>query len=115
MRRNRVGFRADRAVPIEVSIPLPLTRKRPGIVVHRRRDLAADITRHRGIPITTPLRTLIDLGTRLTTRELEAAVNEADKLDLIDPESPPGPRCACRPTGYRSASPSSRPAHIRPH
>jgi hypothetical protein len=63
------GFRADRAVPIEVSIPLPLTRKRPGIVVHRRRDLAADITRHRGSPITTPLRTLIDLGTRLTTRE----------------------------------------------
>jgi len=33
------------------------------------------------------VRTLIDLATRLTERELEAAVNEADKLDLVDPDS----------------------------
>jgi very-short-patch-repair endonuclease len=55
--------------------------------VHRRRGLAADVTRRRGIPITTPIRTLIDLATRLRTKELEAAVNAADKLDLTDPES----------------------------
>jgi very-short-patch-repair endonuclease len=81
------GIRPDRPVPIEISIPLSLTRKRPGIVIHRRRGLAADVTRLRGIPITTPLRTLIDLATRLSTKELEAAVNEADKLDLIGPDS----------------------------
>jgi uncharacterized protein DUF559 len=81
------GIRPDRPVPLEVSIPLSLTRRRPGIVVHRRRHLAADITRYRGIPITTPVRTLIDLATRLPRRELEAAVNEADRLDLVDPES----------------------------
>jgi very-short-patch-repair endonuclease len=81
------GIRPDRLVTIEVSIPLPLTRKRPGIVIHRRRGLAADVTRHYGIPVTIPLRTLIDLATRLSMKEIEAAVNEADKLDLIDPES----------------------------
>jgi very-short-patch-repair endonuclease len=81
------GMRPQRRVPIEVSIPPPLTRSHPGIVVHRRRRLAGDVTRHRRIPITTPVRTLIDLATRLSTRELEAAVNEADKLDLTDPES----------------------------
>ena len=80
-------LRPDRAVPIEVSIPLPLTRKRPGIVIHRRRGLAGDVTRYRGIPITTPLRTLIDLATRLSMKEMEAAVNEGDKLDLVDPEA----------------------------
>jgi very-short-patch-repair endonuclease len=40
-----------------------------------------------GIPITSPIRTLIDLGTRLPARQLEAAVNEADKLDVVDPET----------------------------
>jgi hypothetical protein len=81
------GMRRDRPVPIEVSIPLPLTRKRRGIVIHRPMGLGADIAQHRGIPITTPVRTLIDLAIRLPAQELEAAVNKADKLDLVDPET----------------------------
>ena len=39
------------------------------------------------IPLTSAARTLVDLATRLSLRELEAAVNEADKLDLIGPAS----------------------------
>jgi len=34
-----------------------------------------------------PIQTLIDLGTELSPNRLERAVNEADKLDLVDPES----------------------------
>jgi very-short-patch-repair endonuclease len=37
--------------------------------------------------LTTPIRTLIDLATQLKPAELGAAVNAADKLDLIDPET----------------------------
>src|SRR5919109_4675237 len=44
------------------------------------------MTRHHGIPVTTPACTLVDLGPRLERDELEAAINVADKLDLIDPE-----------------------------
>jgi len=44
------------------------------------------ITRHCGIPVTTPIFTLVDLATRLSREQLEAAVNEADRLDLTDPE-----------------------------
>jgi very-short-patch-repair endonuclease len=33
------------------------------------------------------MRTLLDLGTRLEPAGLERAVNEADRLDLIDPEA----------------------------
>jgi len=47
------GMRPEGRVPIEVSIPPPLTRSHPGIVVHRRRRLAGEVTRHRGIPTTT--------------------------------------------------------------
>jgi very-short-patch-repair endonuclease len=37
--------------------------------------------------VTTPVYTLIDLATRLTRDQLEAAINEADKQDLTDPEA----------------------------
>ena len=43
-------------------------------------------TRH-GIPVTDPVQTLIDLATELKPLRLERAVNEADKLDLVDPET----------------------------
>lgn len=40
-----------------------------------------------GIPLTHPVRTLLDLATELRAKALERAVNEADKHDLIDPEA----------------------------
>jgi len=42
---------------------------------------------HTGIPTTRPARTLVDLATELDVGALERAVNEADKHDLIDPDS----------------------------
>jgi very-short-patch-repair endonuclease len=62
--------------------------RRPGIVVHRRTTLVPDETTQRdGIPVTTPICTLIDIATGLDRGQLEAAINEADKLDLVDPEA----------------------------
>jgi very-short-patch-repair endonuclease/predicted transcriptional regulator of viral defense system len=79
---------ADEGRVIHVSVPRPVDRDHPGIVVHRRTTLdAADVTRHDGIPVTTPVCTLIDLAACWPVRRLEAAVNEADKLGLIDIES----------------------------
>jgi very-short-patch-repair endonuclease len=46
----------------------------------------ADSTRRDGIPVTTPICTLIDLATRLGSGPLEAAINEADKLGLTNPD-----------------------------
>ena len=71
----------------EVSVPAGAFRRRADIVVHRRKALAADdFTRRQGIPVTTPACTLIDLATQLARDPLEAAINEADKRDLIDLE-----------------------------
>ena len=73
---------------IHVSLPAGFSpRPRARIAIHRRPTLTAnDITRHAGIPVTTPICTLIDLATSLDARALEAAVNEADKLGLTNPE-----------------------------
>jgi very-short-patch-repair endonuclease len=56
--------------------------------VHRRGGLSAlDHRIQSGIPVTSPARTLADLSGRLHESQLEAAINEADKLDLVDPSA----------------------------
>jgi very-short-patch-repair endonuclease len=71
---------------IEVSVPRRSSARAPGIRIHRRESLPrADLTRRHNIPTTSPALTLVDLATRLPPAALEAAVNEADRLDLIDP------------------------------
>jgi very-short-patch-repair endonuclease len=82
------GIRSANGGPIDVSVPLPRApRRRAGIEVHRRgRWTDDDVTRLHGIPVTSLVRTLIDIAIRLDRHELERAVCEADKLDLIDPE-----------------------------
>jgi very-short-patch-repair endonuclease len=70
-----------------VSTPDAVRRKGPGIRVHRRSCLTpADRGARHGIPVTSAIRTLVDIASQLTSAQLERAVNEADKLDLVDPE-----------------------------
>jgi very-short-patch-repair endonuclease len=80
----RIGY--ERRNSIELSLPSKSHREVPGLRVHRRPSLSErDVTNEYGIPVTTPVRTLIDLALRLDRRELERAINEADKYDLVHP------------------------------
>jgi very-short-patch-repair endonuclease len=82
------GFRELRGTRIEVTIPAHRQVKEATIRIHRSRTLEPqDVTTRAGIPVTTVVRTLIDIAPRLTPRQRERAVNEADRLDLIDPET----------------------------
>jgi very-short-patch-repair endonuclease len=71
---------------IHVTVPSTTGRsRRAGIRLHRSRTLGSeDTTTHRGIPITTPARTIIDLARTLTGRPLEQALDRADQLGLLD-------------------------------
>ena len=81
-------IRGERERTIHISVPPGRQLRQPSLVAHRRSSLAPeDVTAEDGIPLTTPVRTLIDLSTRLAPRRLEAAINQADKLDLVDPET----------------------------
>ena len=80
------GIRPSRRGPIHVSVPRSRDGRHDGIRVHRRRLATEDRLEREGIPVTSPLRTLVDIASGLTDRQLERAVNEADKLDLINPE-----------------------------
>ncbi len=60
----------------------------PGVVIHRGPPLHPhDVTIHKGIPVTTPSRTLIDLAEVMTATELRAAFARAREIGLLDPEA----------------------------
>jgi very-short-patch-repair endonuclease len=73
---------------IEISVPFASPRLRPGVRVYRRPNLrGADVGVRDGIPVTVPTLTLVDLARSVDDAGLERAVNEVDRLDLIDPET----------------------------
>lgn len=75
------------AGPIEVSVARSSPVQRPGMTVHRREILVPEsVTSRHGVPVTTVPLTLIDVACSLSRRHLEAAVNMADSLDLLDPD-----------------------------
>jgi very-short-patch-repair endonuclease len=106
-----LGLRRPWRGPVEVVVPARFTKRRPGIHAYRRAASAAD----RGdvppfadsmaaadgdplaaalhwrlgedIPVTGPAVTLVDLACCLPCGQLEAVINEADHLDLGDPET----------------------------
>jgi hypothetical protein len=55
-----------------------------GVVVHRSRDLdRSSVRQWEGLPVTTPLRTLVDLGALVTPQQLADAVDRALAKQLI--------------------------------
>jgi very-short-patch-repair endonuclease len=74
-------IRGRTAGPIDVAVSGGFARDRPGIVTHRCRNPRRRLV-HR-LPVGDPSSVLIDLATCLTDEEVEDAVNEADRLDLV--------------------------------
>jgi hypothetical protein len=57
----------------------------PGIRLHRTRSLdARDITEHRGIPVTTVAKTLLDVAAHAPASHLEHAIGQAMRNELYD-------------------------------
>ncbi len=68
---------------VEVTVPMHRRPRVKGITIHRCQLGAGDLGSVRGIPITSPTKTLLDLATSVSMDELEEAVNEADALELV--------------------------------
>jgi very-short-patch-repair endonuclease len=81
----RIG--SEHRSQVELSLPSPFDRRRRGLRIHRRPSLIPerDLTREYGIPVTTPIQSLIDMSLRLDRRGVERMINEADKYNLTHP------------------------------
>lgn len=81
------GMQCRRRPWIDVVVPDGMSTALSGIKTHQRRFLAAETPRLVDrIPVSDPVATLIDLASSVNRDRLEEAVNEADRLNLIDPE-----------------------------
>jgi Transcriptional regulator, AbiEi antitoxin len=68
----------------EIVVPASRAPRTPGVVVHRVARLAArDVVRAGGLPVTSPLRTIVDLAAVLETADLDAAVAAACARGLV--------------------------------
>jgi very-short-patch-repair endonuclease len=83
------GFAIQRRwIEVSVSTCTDRRRERGGVLVHRRGRLRDEECSVRdGIPVTGPIRTLVDLAATSGSEMIERLVNEADRLDLVDPET----------------------------
>jgi very-short-patch-repair endonuclease len=71
---------------IEVTVAGRAPRSRAGIIVHRAASLGdEDTCRRDGLPLTSPIRTLIDLAGVLPRPPLERVLAEAQVLRLVHP------------------------------
>lgn len=81
------GFGREAPGRIDITVRSARRVRQSGIRVHSRPCLRGDFGRKHRIAVTTPLQTLIDTALELPANKLERAVNDADKLELIDPET----------------------------
>jgi predicted transcriptional regulator of viral defense system len=78
------GLHPTAAARIDVTVSRTSgVRSTARIVVHRP-VRPADTTRREGIPVTTPMHTLADLGTGVPRRQLEKACENAEAAGLLD-------------------------------
>jgi very-short-patch-repair endonuclease len=75
---------AARPRQIDVSIP---GHKRSVAEIRIHRGVGAECVRHRGLPVTTVARTLLDFASVASKQALRRAVSEADYLRLLDIEA----------------------------
>jgi len=81
----------------EVTVPTTAGHlRRDGILVHRQRLPAAHVTTHRGIPVTTPIRTLLDLAAVASLSVLSKAFEQA-QVHLHLPPAPLAAEVIARP------------------
>ncbi len=78
--------RSSEGKEIEVAVPGDGGRRRAGIRVRRLGGLADQITEVDGIPVLSLPPLFVQLARRVKPGALEAAINEADKKDLIHVE-----------------------------
>ena len=73
--------------PVHVTVPGQVTARPSGVVMHRSDTLRrGDVGQLRSVPLTSPVRTLVDLATLVPEDEVDAIVQRAVAAGCILPE-----------------------------
>jgi hypothetical protein len=84
--RSAAALWGIRPSQTRIEVTTPRTRRaRPGLLLYRAVLPPDEITSHHGIPVTTAVRTLLDLAGVLPAHQLQRAMNEAEIRRLPGP------------------------------
>jgi predicted transcriptional regulator of viral defense system len=73
---------------IHVTVPRTVSRRRPELQLHTKRLEPEDVTRYEGLPVTTVLRTLVDVAAAgLADEQVQQTIQEALRRGLVTRES----------------------------
>jgi predicted transcriptional regulator of viral defense system len=73
---------------IHVTVPRTASRRRPGLRFHTKQLESQDVTRYEGLPVTTVLRTLVDVAAAgLADEQVQQAIQEALRRGLVTREA----------------------------
>ena len=78
---------AARGAPVQVCVPRGTVLRRPGVAPYAAKLADDDVTTVRGLPVTTPLRTALDLARRESLTEAVVAVDALAHAGLVDGEA----------------------------
>lgn len=78
------GLCAEPSMWVDITVPGDRARRRAHIRSHRGVLHPDDVTSHRGIPVTTPMRALLDAAEHLSDRALDRAVEQSERLRRFD-------------------------------
>jgi len=67
-------------------VPYRQARQVEGLIIHRSDLISGHLREFAGIPCVSLVLSMMQIAPRLSLGEIERAINEADRLDLIDPE-----------------------------
>jgi very-short-patch-repair endonuclease len=76
------ALRRSAPTTVDVTVRRSGRRSRPGLRIHRARDLAGQTGTHEGIPVTSPERTILDLAATLQRRPLERLLDQAENTRI---------------------------------
>jgi len=100
------GFDSFRGRPVEVTVPRSVRFKYADAVVHQSLDLEmSDVTAVDGISVTTPTRTLIDLGAVALWPRVEEAFDGAERDQLASTSAVRQRHAEVRRQGRRGVGP----------
>ncbi len=67
---------------IHITVPHRLRKGRPGVIVHIA-DVAVDRTSRDGVPVTSVVRSIVDVADEMSTKDISALITEAEEQGLL--------------------------------
>jgi very-short-patch-repair endonuclease len=108
------GFEGFRECPVDVMTSRSLRVAAPWLVIHRVQGLIPfDVTRKEGIPVTTPSRTLLELGAVCDEGAVDIAIDSAVRDGLVSMERLQRQLEVSGTNGCRGTSVLRRLLHVR--